>query len=264
MKIEKINDNQIKCTLNKSDLASRQIKLSELAYGTEKAKNLFRDMMQQASHEFGFEADDIPLMIEAIPVSNDCIVLVITKVDDPEELDTRFSKFAPSMDDIDLEEIDAEDIDVPSTSDLLDMFNQVRNELKSAIERGEEKFIPLSDVLSKKDEKKEEKKSVTKEKQPNIKKIFSFKDLDTIINVSKIVSDLYNGVNSLYKSLSEDTYYLVVSKSNVSAPNFNKVCNILSEYGDAYKGSDANEAYFKEHYKKIIARKAIQKLQTIN
>ena len=78
MKIEKINDNQIKCTLNKSDLASRQIKLSELAYGTEKAKSLFRDMMQQASMEFGFEAEDIPLMIEAIPVSGDCIVLVIS------------------------------------------------------------------------------------------------------------------------------------------------------------------------------------------
>ena len=32
---------------------------------------LFHDMMQQASSEFGFEADDIPLMIEAIPASPD-------------------------------------------------------------------------------------------------------------------------------------------------------------------------------------------------
>lgn len=49
--------------------------------------------MQQASYEFGFEAEDIPLMIEAIPVSADCIVLIVTKVDDPEELDTRFPNF---------------------------------------------------------------------------------------------------------------------------------------------------------------------------
>lgn len=65
MKIEKINDNQIRCTLTKEDLLSREIKLSELAYGTEKAKSLFRDMMQQAAYEFGFEANDIPLMIDA-------------------------------------------------------------------------------------------------------------------------------------------------------------------------------------------------------
>ena len=52
-------------------------------------------MMQQASFDFGFEADNIPLMIEAIPASADSIVLIITKVEDPEELDTRFSKFTP-------------------------------------------------------------------------------------------------------------------------------------------------------------------------
>ncbi len=46
MKIEKVSDNQIRCTLTREDLAERQIKLSELAYGTEKAKLLFRDMMQ--------------------------------------------------------------------------------------------------------------------------------------------------------------------------------------------------------------------------
>ena len=98
MKIEKVNDHQIRCTLTREDLADRELKLSELAYGTEKAKDLFRDMMQQASFEFGFEAEDIPLMIEAIPVSGDCLVLVVTKVEDPDELDTRFSNFSSFRD----------------------------------------------------------------------------------------------------------------------------------------------------------------------
>ena len=49
MKIEKINENQIRCTLTKSDLEERHIRLSELAYGSAKAKDLFRDMMQQAN-----------------------------------------------------------------------------------------------------------------------------------------------------------------------------------------------------------------------
>ena len=44
MKIEKVNDNQIRCTLTKEDLADRQLKLSQLAYGTQKAKVLIRDM----------------------------------------------------------------------------------------------------------------------------------------------------------------------------------------------------------------------------
>ena len=52
MKIEKINDNQIRCTLTRADLADRQLKLSELVCGGDKAKSLFQDMMQQAAHDF--------------------------------------------------------------------------------------------------------------------------------------------------------------------------------------------------------------------
>lgn len=70
------------------------LKISELAYGSQKARELFRDMIQQASAELGFEIDDTPLMVEAIPVSSDCLILIVTKVEDPEELDTRFSRFS--------------------------------------------------------------------------------------------------------------------------------------------------------------------------
>ena len=125
MKIEKVNENQIRCTLTREDLASRQIKLSELAYGTEKAKNLFRDMMQQANFEFGFEAENIPLMIEAIPLNAECIVLVITKVEDPEELDTRFERFSPSSDEY--EEEDSADF---APEEAMDLFRRINEEAR--------------------------------------------------------------------------------------------------------------------------------------
>lgn len=123
MKIEKVSENQIRCTLTKEDLASRELQISELAYGTEKAKNLFRDMMQQANFEFGFEAEDIPLMIEAIPMNAECIVLIITKVEDPEELDTRFARFAPSVH----EEMGEDEEEVSGgTDEVLDLFRRLQ------------------------------------------------------------------------------------------------------------------------------------------
>lgn len=90
MRIEKINENQIRCILSKKDLADRQMKLSELAYGSEKARGLFRDMIDLANDEFGFEADDIPLMIEAMPLSDDNIILQITKMENPEDIEEHF------------------------------------------------------------------------------------------------------------------------------------------------------------------------------
>ena len=149
MKIEKVSDTQIRCTLTKEDLADRHLKISELAYGTEKAKNLFRDMMQQASYEFGFEADDIPLMIEAIPVSSDTIILLITKVEYPEELDTRFSKFAPGSDNR-FEDVSELGSVLPEGADnVLDMFRKlIERHLKEGTqEEQEEKAIALAQEL---------------------------------------------------------------------------------------------------------------------
>ena len=120
MKLEKINENQIRCTLTREDLEMHQVNLRELAYGSEKAKKLFRDMMQQAQIEFGFEADNIPLMIEAIPVNLDSIILIITKVEDPEELDTRFSRFSPYKD-----SAQTEPLQLDGADNIIDIFQKI-------------------------------------------------------------------------------------------------------------------------------------------
>ena len=40
MKIEKISDNQIRCTLTRADLADRQLQLSDLAFSVPYASSL--------------------------------------------------------------------------------------------------------------------------------------------------------------------------------------------------------------------------------
>ena len=137
MRIEKINENQIRCTLTKEDLADRQIKISELAYGSEKARNLFRDMIEQANYEFGFEAGDIPLMIEAIPLSGENIILQITKVEYPEEIDTRFSKFSEGEEE---EETVSETnlfSDTQGADDILGLFQKMKEDLEAQVEEKE-------------------------------------------------------------------------------------------------------------------------------
>ena len=41
MKFERLDENKIRCTLTKAELAEKHINLTELAYGTDKAKALF-------------------------------------------------------------------------------------------------------------------------------------------------------------------------------------------------------------------------------
>ena len=76
MKIEKIDENQIRCILTADDLESRHLSIQDLAYGSEKARSLFIEMMHAAASEAGFKLDGIPLMIEAIPISDNGLMLI--------------------------------------------------------------------------------------------------------------------------------------------------------------------------------------------
>lgn len=247
MKIEKVNENQIRCTLTREDLADRELKISELAYGTEKAKDLFRDMMQQASFECGFEAEDIPLMIEAIPLNSECIVLVITKVEDPEELDTRFAKFAPSIHEEDSDEISEGDID--NADEVLDLFKRLHESRKATTAESTE---------SEKTVLKESKAS--EEDKTDLTRIFVFNSLHNLIRLSGMIAGSYNGENSLYKDESEGLYILVIQQGDHTAKEFNRLCNMLSEYGSARKTLPAFCSYLEEHYTAVIANNALQSL----
>ncbi|MCR4695464.1 MAG: adaptor protein MecA [Pseudobutyrivibrio sp.] len=249
MKIERINDNQIKCTLTREDLISRHIKLSELAYGSAKARELFREMMEQASFQYGFEAEDIPLMIEAVPLSSESIVLLVTKVDSPDELDTRFSRFSEGDEDYD-EDYDTDDqtpakpsFNQSSADDILNMFNKFLDSAQKAIAASPEKAAAANLPV-------------------DITKMFVFDSLEELMDLSTLLASFYIGKNSLYKSPG-DLYYLVVSKSDDTPENYNRLCNILAEYGDQQNCVIGTDQYMSEHYETIVKNTALQTLAKI-
>ena len=188
----------------------------------DQTEGLFQDMMEQASTEVGFEASDLPLMIEAIPVSMDCIVLMITKVEDADEMDTKFSSFTH------LNEIFSDDKEMPEAPSAED--RPVRKDLFSSVTAS------------------------------SMERLFSFDSLDTVIRFAHHVSDIYHGENSLYKCPDNNRYYLLLSKSSHNIKEFGLVCNSALEYGSKEFYNFARGAYLNEHYEKILIGDAIQSL----
>ena len=245
MKIEKINENQIRCTLTREDLESHQVNLKELAYGSEKAKKLFRDMMQQAQIQFGFEADNIPLMIEAIPVNLDSVILIVTKVEDPEELDTRFSKFSPAIDDDDFSG-DFADIEAAfgdtKADEIIEEFNR------------------LCEQQAQLDDEPTDSAYIT---EPDFFRVYAFLSIDEVCRASRALQSAYDADNSLYKDPQHNRYYLVLHKGDHSPQTFNKVCNILSEYAESIHCNAGTESHYKEHFTLILAKHALQALKQL-
>lgn len=257
MKIEKVSETQIRCTLNQDDLATRHLHISELAYGSDKAKALFRDMMQKASSEFGFDADNIPLMIEAIPVSPECLILVITKVEDPDELDTRFSNFTPTREDIeDFESFENEE-DTNFADEILNCFKELGDVLTEKLSDTSEKAV------SKKAAEAENPDLSAEEEPKDLIRSFRFSALHEVTAAAAIVAPFYHGSSTLFKNPSDGIYHLMLQVSASRPTEHNKVCNILTEYGTLERTSAANIAFFEEHMECIIRNRAIQVLSKL-
>lgn len=257
MKIEKINENQIRCTLTREDLVNREIKLSELAYGSEKAKSLFRDMMQQAADDFGFEANNIPLMIEAIPISADSIILIITKVEDPEELDTRFSRFSPEENASEKGHSAASLAEaLTGADDILDLIQKLHQARKMAANK----------TKADKSQENAEEALPAEEDSDEIfylTRFYLFHDLESVIRASHVLAPGYSGPNALFKNPEDQNYYLLLKKADTDAEQFNKICNILSEYALQVSYTPGMEEYFTEHMEVMIPEQAIQNLSTL-
>lgn len=284
MKLEKLSDTQIRCTLSKKDLSQRQLHLSELAYGSEKAKELFRDMMQQASIELGFEADNIPLMIEAIPISNDCLVLVVTKVEDPDELDTRFSRFSKinvddsfdedfsDIDDTDFEEMDflddEDDIDMddeplpfsPSSDfDNADSDASTSSKERSAIDDALDLIAPFTQAIA------QAKKEAMRKKKENRSSVqdcqyYSFQNFSQAAQLGAFLAPFFEGESSLYKDSFSNNYYMILRKTQSENDTFHRACNIAADFGVRISASYATPAYFREHFETILEENAVEML----
>ena len=250
MKIEKISENQIRCTLTSDDLSSRQMRLSELAYGSEKAKQLFQDMMQEAEYTYGFTSGNSPLMIEAIPTSTDSIVLIITKVDDPEELDTRFARFTRSDED----QPAPEPPSFIGADDILDLFHKIYEAKKTGGSAASRKQPDAGKTSAPSSEEK------TGE-QVNLVQSFRFASLDDLILAARSLDRIYDGQNTVYRDDAPDGgYQLVLHQSDCSPEDFNKICNILSEYGRSETFSPAREAWTAEHVQVLLDGHALRQL----
>jgi len=231
MKIEKLNENQLKITLAPEDLSIRGLVLNELSYGSTKTKDLYNELIEQALNEFGFESEEGALVIEAIPTSKGNLIILITKNNASDDLDTRFSRFSP------------------------DLYDNLEDD--------ESEFIPLTDMLKTNGQTDSKTKASEKNSKENnffnegSNKIFTFTSLEAVSELALHIKDLFSGKSSLYKNPQNKLYFLILENYPADKNSFGKVCNIASEFSTQNKSNYATSAVITEHCEKIIGEDAV-------
>lgn len=258
MKIESINDNQIRCTLSTDDLTGYGVRLSELAYGSAKARDLFQEVLTRANEQFGFSVDNMPLMVEAVPLSEGRLMIIITKVEDPEELDTRFSRFTQEPE-------SSEDEDEPEDDDSEDSihgnpdFKNIEHRLgRDIIDKRDAEAAAGGDpfILTSEEPDRKEHNRLTR--------IFSFDSLDSVCVLASQLGDDFSCSSTLYKSPHNNRFYLTVTENTEAQErDFTRACSLAAEFGRPERASANTIYYYDEHYRTLIAGNALQVLRMI-
>ncbi len=261
MVFEKLNDNQIKCVLDKEDLFSRKINIKDLFYGSPETEQLFKEVVSKAQVNFDFNTQKFPISIDAIPLPNDTLVIIITIVEDPEEIDSRFSRFTPDPNAASDKLFSSKADTSAGPEDIFSFFSNIANQISNSPKDSPEDPNLFDSV---------------KNTSPTFENaiieapygvttaytiIFKFENIDKIIELSNMLIKIYHDQNSLYKL--GTSYYLFVNYTLDNKEYFYRICDLISEYGNLVINSPTTSEHILEHAELIIADNAIQELSQI-
>ena len=176
---------------------------------------------------------------------------IITKVEDPEELDTRFSKFAPSVHD---GELTLSGLIGDVVQSLAGNGEEIA-ELFKKMQQHNDKEVPALTADS------SEENAVDDKATGSI--FYEFDSLNETIRACRSVKTAYVGDSILYKNTRENRFILYLYNVDSSAEDFAKVCNILSEYAGKVHDNGYYKFYVKEHFDILIGESAVSSLAEI-
>ena len=226
MKLERLSENQIRCTLTDADLSDRNITLSELASGNQKLHEFIREIMEQASDEFGFDAAGKPLVIETKRSGSEKIVFTFTKIESPEDFLRMILSHA-------FREIS------------MTMSGDGGMQEPPAVEGIPEESVPVGIGFY-------------QEPTSAVADIFSFDKLSVISELANAVSIGSCDRSYLYKDDISDVYYLILEKDRPGDEAFHRLCLTAGEFGvPVYMGPEAH-AFFEEHLECLAKGDALE------
>jgi adapter protein MecA 1/2 len=71
---------------------------------------------------------------------------------------------------------------------------------------------------------------------------------------------MYHGVSTLYKDPVEQIYILAITAAEYSGSEFNRICNMFTEYASLEKADGVTLAFLEEHCTLMISQTAVEQL----
>ncbi len=86
MKIEKLNEDKIRITLNLEELKNKNVDFHSFMSNPIETQSFFLDMLDEAEKEIGFSTENYKIAIEALAMSNGNFIFTVTRIQEPNKV----------------------------------------------------------------------------------------------------------------------------------------------------------------------------------
>lgn len=221
MKFERIDDKTVRCFISNEELEDYQIDYKDFVLRSEKAREVVREIIEQASEEVGYRPPKFAFDMSIMMMPDQGLVLTFS------ESDTLMDKDGGKL-------------------------MEYLKEMKRAIEQAAASKGGGSQQSRDGEQKAPE--SVTNPEQG----IFEFGSLGDVMELASAVPTNLRIHSELYRM--NDRYYLYVQKGAASYQRYSKLCVQAMEFSNIYGADEQKYLFVKEHGECLIKACALRKL----
>jgi len=230
MKIEKINDNQIRFIFMPQDLADRNININDfVAHPPNGSHGLFQEITGILQSDYGFAPIGTPLMFEAT-MSNDSLCVTVTKMN-PDAM-----------------------------GGFQNMLGGMMSQINPQMLAGHNGFVQTH-IPNAQQPQANPKNKTTSQKSlpPRDYTLYSFDNLDILAMVASRIGSNFLGGSHVYKM--EGKYHLLLQITGMGDIMVKKLEGLLCEFGKRELSGPISHNKMLEHGEVIIAEDAVRKLK---
>lgn len=221
MKFERVDDKTVRCFISNEELAGYQIDYKDFVMRSEKAREVVREIIEQATEEVGYRPPQFAFDMSIMMMPDQGLVLTFSESDPLEE---------------------------KNGSKIMEYLKEMKKALQNNV--GEAGTLKTQ-------EKPEQKVEQPKLEQP-MQGIFEFANLGAVMELACAVPGNLRVHSELYRM--NDRYYLYVEKGAASYQRYSKFCVQALEFAGLYGAEQQKYLFLKEHGECLIAEKALKKL----
>lgn len=225
MKFERVDDKTVRCFISNEELEGYQIDYKDFVLRSDKAREVVRDIITQASEEVGYKPPKFAFDMSIMMLPEQGLVLT-------------FSESDPLMD--------------KDGGKLMEYLKEMKNMFANAgaKQAGEGQQTQAEGS-------KAQGKEAARPTQPELG-IFEFESLGDVMELASAVPGNLRVHSELYRM--NDKYYLYLHKGAAAYQRYSKLCVQAMEFGMVYGADEQKYLYLSEHGECLIAECALRKL----